>query len=325
MLEAKSIETTFHIFDLMFAPYKGEETTLDSERILREVMQNINDNITKSHRAILIDRNQGKKDSLSRNLFIRSAAYSYTDKKWKCKISLLREDKLPDIVNKQDFTPMDLLGDHVIAETTNFCIDLSRGHPIVCFEFNSHGPRIADLEFYLRHISNKRLQISKKCQVSLHFKLPINEVLGSITEVLKFDIKVRPNMLKYIYPDVSDAFVTNMTGLSGTLDPNYIRVESFFRESGQKNKDGKKNNKPVSVVKRFLTAIAKDEKMIENFEDFSIEFEDSAGDEHVFNLLKGKEEIVILTEGIKGRANSKELYQKLVVQFDEYLVRKYTQ
>jgi hypothetical protein len=320
MAEEKPIETTFHLFDINFYPYKDGVSLLDSERILKETVKHIQDNLLQGQKAIVIDRNKGRKEPNPRNLVITSAAYSHPDKKYKCKIRLLRENNLPEFLNKTDYTMVSLADlDHLLlAETTNFYIDLSRGYPIVCCEFNHHGPRIADIEYFLRYVSFRTLKISKKCQVSIHMKLPINEVLGSLENVLKFDMKVKPNVLKYLYESSSDSFFTNMTGLSGTVDPSFLRVEAFFRQTGETEKY-KKNTKAVSVMKKILKLVSDNENAVENFEDFNLEYTDSAGNEHVFNLISGKEEIVVTSTIGK----SKELYNEAIKLFDKYLVEKY--
>jgi hypothetical protein len=313
----------FHFFDFIFTPHKGNESMEDSNRILKECIQKINDERTQKQKAIVIDRHEGRKDVESRNIFISSVAFLAKEKKFKCKIALIRDNKIPTLVNKSTYslTPFDELGDNSIAETTNFYIDVNGPVPVVCCEFNSQGPRISDIEYYFRYISsNKMLYISKACKASMHMKLPVNEVLDSITDVLKFRIKAKPNRLSYLYQEIADPFITNMNALANTIKPNSIRVDAFFRERGNLDVKTPKNIQAVSFIKRVLNAVKNDNEVIEDFEDFYLEFEKEDGSDEIFNLVRGKQEIIIsCSYRTPGNLDTKELYDNTTMAFDTYL------
>jgi len=314
----KDIEITFNLY---FKPYSGDEG-LTSSHILKESLQHIN-NIKLQGKGILIDRHEGRKNSDFRNLFISSASYIPKEKKYKCKIALLRENRLPNILNRKNFklTPITELEGRAIAETTNFYIDISNDVPLVCCEYNYHGPRISDIEFYLRQISSQILKISTSCKASIHMKLPINEVLGSLEDVLKFDMKVKPERLQYLNQSVDHAFVTNMTGLANTVQPRFIKVEAHFRERS-KNKSSSivKNNSAIRFVKKILNLAKDDNEFIDDFEDFNLTYEKSDGSEDIFHLIKGKQEIVLICPiSSPGIPDSKKMKAKVMVKFNEYI------
>lgn len=313
----------FHFFDFIFTPHKGNESIEDSNRILKECIQKINDERTQKQKAIVIDRHEGRKDVESRNIFISSAAYLAKEKKYKCRIARIRDNKIPTLVNKTTYslTSFDELGENSIAETTNFYIDMNGSVPVVCCEFYGDGPRISDIEYYFRYISsNKMLYISKACKAQIHMKLPVNEVLNSISDVLKFRIKARPNRLSYLYQEIGDPFITNMNALANTVKPNSIRIDAFFRERGTSDSKTTKNTQAVSLIKRVLNAVKNDNEVIEDFEDFYLEFEKEDGTDAIFNLVRGKQEIIVkCAYKSPGNLDTRELYDKTSVMFDEYL------
>ena len=320
-MSSKKAKVIFHFFDLHFTPYRGNEGSTSSQ-ILKQCLQRINDEMTNEGKAIVIDRHEGRKDEIPRNIFIRSAAYSHKEKKYKCRIALIRDNKIPVLVSKLNysFTPLDQLQDKALVETTNFYIDVEGDTPVVCCEFNNYGPRVSDIEYYLRYISSRRmLHISKACKASIHMKSPVKEVLDSITDVLRFNIKARPNNLKYLYQEMEESFIGNMKALANSVEPRSIRVNAFFREMGSK-KEKYKNNKAVAFIKRTLKAFIDNSEIIDDFDDFSLEFEKKDGSEEVFNLIKGKHEIEIeCSYRSAGNLNTKELYEKANIEFDEYI------
>jgi hypothetical protein len=311
----------FNFFDFIFTPHKGNESIGDSNRILKSCIQRINDEQTQKQKAIVVDRHEGRQDVEPRNLFVSSAAYLAREKKYKCRIALIRDNKIPTLVNKTNYalTPLDELGDNAIAETTNFYIDMNGNVPIVCCEFNSSGPRVSDIEFYFRYISShKMLYISKACKASIHMKLPVNEVLDSISDVLKFKIKAKPNRLNYLFQQVGDPFISNMNALANTVKPSSLKIDAFFRERG--NSSTTKNVGAVALVKRILNAVKNDNEVIEDFDDFYLEFEREDGSDAVFNLVRGKQEKIIkCSYRTPGNVNTKELFDKANEAFDEYL------
>ena len=315
------LEVRFNFFDFWFKPYKGSKSLNSSEKILKACIEEINHQKLHEGKAIVIDKYEGRKGKERRNHFISSAAYSHTEKRYKCRINLIRDSKLPHVLNKSNFslTPLQNLGHNAIAETTNFYIDISQKMPIVCCEFNYDGPRITDIEYYFRQIASKNLKIATACRARVHMKMPVNDVLESISDVLKFEIKVKPNRLAFLNHQVNDAFVGNMSALANSVDPQSIKVDAFFRERGNSS-TSKRNLKALSFIKRALKAIKADNNIIEDFDDFTLEFEKTDGTEDTFNLIKGKEEIVIECPTKKsGALDTKKLYELISLKFDEYL------
>ncbi len=318
----KKTNVKFNLFDFEFTPYEGKNKS--SKSILVDCIQKINDEKTINQKAIVIDRHENRVNELPRSLFISSAAFNIKEKKYKCRIALIREGKIPTLVNKDNYTitSFEKLGDHAIAEVTNFYIDVNGNLPVVCCEFNSNGPRINDIEYYFRKISShKMLRISKSCKAKIHMKTPVDDVLTSLSDVLKFEIKAKPSRLNYLTREVKGAFIGNMNSLANTVEPKSIKVDAFFRDRGKTG--GKKNIKAISFAKKVLTAVQKDSKIAEDIEDFTLEFERKDGTEDIFQLLKGKVEIETeCSFKSSGNLDTKELYEKVSHEFNNYLVEK---
>lgn len=311
----------FHFFDFLFSPLKENESTDNSHKILKKCIDRINEEYINKQTAIVIDRHEGRTDEEHRNIFMTPAVYNAKERRYKCKISLLRDNKIPILVNKTNFTltPLEQLGNTALAETTNFYIDMSKKDPIVCCEFNSLGPRISDIEYYFRQIAfYNMLGIAKSCKAAIHMKLPINEVLSSITDVLRFKIKVRPKRLNYLFQEVQDSFITNMNALAGSVKPKSIRVDAFFRESSQK--ENTKNTQAIILAKRILNAIKNDNDVIDDFDEFTLYFEKDDGTDSVFQLIRGKQEIVVKCPyKSPGNIDSKVLATLVNEKFSLYL------
>lgn len=324
MTDSKA-KVKFNFFDFLFTPYKDEESNTSSSKILNECIKKINDEKTQKQKAIVINRFEGRKDESQRNLFVSSCVFFPKEKRHKCQIALIREDKIPTLFNKSTYslTPFDQLGAHAIAETTNFYIDMSGYVPVVCCEFNSFGPRISDIEYYFRQISSlNMLKISRGCRASIHMKLPIGDVLNSITDVLKFEIKSRPNRLSYLYQGINDPFILNINALANTINPKQIKIDAFFRERG-KGTSSKKNTQALGFVKKLLNAVKNNDAIVDDIDDFYLEFERNDGSEDVFNLIKGKEEIVVdCSYKTPGNYDTRELYVNCCIQFEQYIAQR---
>lgn len=318
MTDIVKAEALFHFFDLNLTPYNDSKTLVNANQILKDTAHHIYDSLRTGNKAIVIDRHEGSTTRSERRLVITQFAYSLPDKKYKGKIRLLRDKDLPAFLKKEDYSEVDfdkIKEEYFVAETTSFYIDVERGFPIVACQFNSNGPRISDVEYYLRHVC-KKIKSAKKVEALIHMKHTVGEVLGSIQEVLKFDMKISPDLLKYLNPDAKESFFNNMNGLSGSIDPFFLRIEAFFQIQGSDKKA--KNGKSLAFIKRLLNQIVKGgEETIENFEEFNLKYMKTGGEVAEFVLVKDREEMKVLY------LNTRELAAAAVAQFDQYLDKKY--
>lgn len=317
------IPVKFNIFDLEFQPYKERSREIGSFNILKSCIKFIDDERKDNQRFVIIDRHEKRDKAESRKLFISVVSYSHPDRMYKGKIHLIR-DKTPSFMDKEKmtFSSIDILKNKDVVETTNFFIDMDRPSvPTVLCEYHNLGPKITDIEYYFRYISSKKLRLSKACKTSIYMNKSVERVLESMQNIFKFRFRARPENLPSLYRKADDAFITNMQALGKTVDPKWIKVDLSFRDQGGKNVVQEKNYKMMSTTKKMLNAVVKDTKVLEDIDDFYLEYEDDQGEERDFSLVSGKISLDIqcpLKEGKKGQLNTKEMFNLVKDKYEEY-------
>ncbi|MGJ8550694.1 hypothetical protein [Winogradskyella wichelsiae] len=321
---AESLGVKFHIFDLEFQAYKEQSGKLGSFTIFKSCIRKINDEKTENRRFIIIDRHESRDKAESRKLFISSAAYSHKDKMFKCKINLLR-DKAPSFLDKEKLTISSTINlrNKELVETTNFYVDVDKNNfPTIICEYNNLGPKISDIEFYFRTISSRRhLFISKACKAKIHMEKSVEHVLESMQDIFRFKFKAKPENLPSLYRNIDDAFISNMQSLGNTVDPKSIRVDLSFKDQSGKNLTSSTNHKMMSTSKKILNAVLNNTKVIEEIDDFFIEYEDSDGNSNDFSLIRGKVFLECdcpLKDGKKGLLDTKFLFEDINSKYLDY-------
>jgi hypothetical protein len=322
------LDIKFHIFDIVFQPYKEQSGKMGSFTILKSCIKKINDERIENRRFIIIDRYENRDKAESRKLFISKASYSHKDRMYKCKIGLLR-DKMPAFLDRKNMTISSTidLKNKELFEITNFYIDMDKStNPTVICEYNSLGPKISDIEYYFRTISSRKfLYISKACKAKIHMRQSVEQVIDSISEVFNFRFKAKPENLPKLFRNTKDAFISNMQLLAKTVDPKSVKVDLSFRETGGKKLITGTNYKMLSTSKKILQAVLNDTKVMEDIEDFYLEYEDSNGDEHNFSLIRGKEFLETACpykDGKKGLLDTNFLFESIKEQYISYKSKK---
>lgn len=320
----KKLNVKFHIFDLEFQPYKEQSDKIGSFNIIKSCIKYINDERRNNRRFVIIDRHEKRDKAESRKLFISSAAFSFPDKMYKCKIHLIR-DKSPSFMDKEtlSFESVDILKNKEIVETTHFYIDMDKlSHPTILCEYNSVGPKISDIEYYFRYISSKSvLHISKACKAQVHMEKSAEQVMQSLQNIFRFRFRARPENLPTLYRNTEDAFFSEMQALGKLVDPKTIRVDLGFRDQGGKKVVNETNYKMMTTTKRLLNAVTKDITILENMEDFYLEYEDNDGEDRSYNFIRGKKSLNFkcpLKEGKKGQADPKEMFVLANKEYQNY-------
>jgi hypothetical protein len=321
----KAYDLKFHVFNLEFQPYKEQSHQIGSFNIVKSCLRYINDERINNRRFVIIDRHEKRDKSESRKLFISVGAYSPTDKMFKCKIHLIR-DKIPALMDreKMSFESVDILKNKEVVETTNFYIDMDKIlNPTVICEFNNLGPKISDIEYYFRFISSrKKLHISKACKAQVHMEKSVEEVIASMKNIFKFRFRAKPENLPTLFNNIDDAFISNMQLLGRTVDPKSIRVDLSFRDQAGNKLVSETNYKMMSTTKKILNAVVDKTEVLEDIDDFYLEYEDSEGEERDFSLVRGKVGLNIkcpLKENKKGQLDTKKMFDLIK---SEYLVYK---
>ncbi|PKA83599.1 hypothetical protein ATE92_1756 [Ulvibacter sp. MAR_2010_11] len=325
---ADFLDVNFHAFELIFQPYKEQTGKMGSFGIFKSCVKKINDTRTENRRYIIIDRHENRDKAESRRLFVSRATYSHSDRMYKCRINLLR-DKVPAFLDREKMTiSSDIdLKDKELVETTNFYVDLEKhNNPTVICEYNNLGPKISDIEYYFRTLSSRKfLHISKACKAQVHMEKSVEQVINSMENVFKFRFKARPESLPALFRNTQDSFISNMQALANTVDPKSVKVDLSFRETGGKKLITEKNYKMLSTSKKILQAVINDTKVMEDIEDFYLEYEDSEGNDNDFSLVRGKVTLYVkcpYKKGKKGQLDTEKLFDLANEQYMLYKAEK---
>lgn len=286
-MDNNETEAVFHFVTLKFTTYKSKEFT--SNQILREIFSHIRDKKTKGE-GILIDKHKNRTDNSKREIFINSVREHRDDHRTLCKMALIRAGKEPMVKPDGEFELVPLTKTKgQIAEETHFFVDYSKVYPVLCVEYNHYGPRMSDIEFYLRHLA-KDLRIAYALEVTIHMNISIDKVLENLKQVLNLNIKMNPKKLSQIDAKTVGKYFTGMANLRQNVNPEFIRLMLYFQKQGggQISPDNQKGNQ---MVRYLLNLFKQNSEYTEKFEDFVIDYENKDGIDETFNLIKGKKEI----------------------------------
>lgn len=309
----------FHFYSLKFKPYKGIEHEHNSDSILKDVITYLSNERLKG-KGHLIDRNRNRPNETPRELFVTSAVFMAKERRIRCSIALLRSGRLPKIKPKDEFKllPINTMG--TIAEETHFYIDYSRNYGVICIEFNHHGPRISDVEYYLRNVARDVLKLSKTTDVNLYLSSTIDKTLANLKNVLNLDIKIQPRKLAKMDTVLVGKYFTGMNTLGNQLKPKFLKLEAMFQTPGNSVTSSEINKEANTMVLDLLNRFKTKSYNIDCFENFVVKFEDKEGQEDVFNLLKGKVEIIKEVD-ISTLTNRRIWYLLIEDDFDNFMVK----
>lgn len=308
--------TKFYLHKIEFTPKKGVlEKTND---ILTRVITFLNQEKTVKNRVYLIDRHHNRKDVPRRELFMYSAVFIPKKKRIKCSIALIDDRKKPMIKPKDtyDLIPFDTAAGS-ITELTHFFIDLNVSPAVMCVEFNNNGPRISDIEYYFRNIAHKKLFLATATTTTTFMNSRIDNTLESLLNVTNFEFKLKPQSVTHMDNDVK-GYITGVATMGNKLQPKYIKVEAMYQTPGAKVQSDILNKEGNNLARLLLNKFKTRPFHIELLEDFELKYINKDGEDAVFNLLKGKEEILIEI-GQDEHLNTTQWYSKIEEQFDQFI------
>lgn len=310
-------EIRYQFFTLKFTPLK--DINLNSKDIAFNIITYISNKLLKDNQGHLIDRHETRQGS-RRELFMNRAVIMHMDKRIRCSMALLRNGKVPLIKPKEEYKliPISDAVKGSIAEETHFFIDYSKNAVIICCEYNHHGPRISDIEYYFRNVAHKVLKESKATEVTAYLDAPIEETLAKLKNVLNIDIKIAPQDLNKLSQDVHNKYFSGMRNLSNLLNPKFLRIEAYFQSPGGSIQSKALNTSANNMIKDLLNKIKGNNLDIDAFKSFMFKYEDNDGNDELFNLLSGKREIVLNVD-VKKITAAKEWYNLVKPEFDEFI------
>ena len=312
-------EIHYHFFSLKFTPLKSVESQYDSNDIMRNVITYISNQLHQEKKGHLIDRHETKQHS-RRELFINRAVFLPLEKRIRCSIAVLRSGREPFLKPKEQFKLIPL-SEHTIgsiAEETHFFIDYSKRHAVICCEYNHHGPRMSDIEYYFRNVAQKVLKQSRTTEVKTFLEAPIDETLAKLKNVLNIEIKIQPKNLHQLDPDLQSKYFSGMNNIGQVLKPKFIRLEAYYQSPGKGITSRELNVPANKMVTEMLNRFRGRAFNIDAFDAFQVKYEDKEGNEEMFNLLSGKKEI-ILNVDLKKITRSKDWYALIQQEFNDFI------
>ena len=275
----------FHFHSLRFTPYSDQRKT--STDIILELMDYIIKE-KRAGRAVLVRRYENSAAQDHREMFIDYVALAGLERKIKFSIALFRKNNTPLVkpVDSIDLVPLDDIKGSLV-ERTYFFIDYSRDPAIVCVQYNHFGARFLDILFYLRFLSNNKLRLSRGLTTIPFIDKPIEETLKSMENVLKIELKMKPENITYIENDVKH-YYTGMSSLQNALKPRFLEFKAFYQAPGSKSVAFVKNAEANGFFRNMLKVFVKNAEQENLFEHFEVDYQDKMGEDITFNLLKDK-------------------------------------
>lgn len=309
-----SLQIPFNFCSIKFTPKATYRDKKNSISILKECCNYIFDQKHQG-KGYLVDRHK-KKGLLPRELFISKLYFDHRDRRYYGVLSLIRSGKKPMLKPKDQFTliPIDAQGD--IAESTRFVIDISGDRPIACIEFNNHGPRIYDIEFYFRSIAHSVLRISRKTEFVIFQEGSLEDAINNLKEVLSFEVKMKTKNLSEIDANIKgNDLLVGVNNLSNFVKPEYIKLKASFIEAGTGKIVGNRT-KINGKVRNILKSIYDKPFNSEGFENFELKYINSKGENEDFSLLKSKKEVII---EIKKSMKTKEVFSLIDSEINKFI------
>ncbi|WP_321306226.1 hypothetical protein [Marinifilum fragile] len=317
MIKKKLTPIKFHFFSLTFKPYIEIENQYNSNKVLNEVITFISQE-KQAGRGFLIDKNRNRTNEVPRELFMTSAVIMHRERRIRCSIALLRSGRIPKIKPKNQFLLLPLGEMGTIAEETHFFIDFSTDKAIICVEYNNYGPRIKDIEYYLRSIARYKLKLSKATEVIIYMNSSIDKTLKDLKNVLNLDIKLQPKNIAQMDKDIVGQYFTGMNSIGNNLKPKFLKLEAMYQAPGQKITSQEINSEANSMVTTMLKKFKSRPLNIDLFDNFVVKYEDEVGKEAVFNLLNEKKEIIKQID-LSTIRKKREFYEIIENDFDEFI------
>jgi hypothetical protein len=283
----KLTEIRYYLYSIVMKPYADKANEYDSSKILKEVASHLT-NIRSQGKAVLVNRNENRKDFPRRELFLSSAVSLPVERRVKCTMALIRKGKNPMFMKKGTFNLEELkqMGD--IVEITHFFIDYKTDQNIICVERNPHGPNIADIEYYFKKIARDELQLAKYTELNVFMNSSIEETLINVKNVLSFNIKLKTANLELIDKQLEKNYFKGFDLITNLYKPEFLRIEAFFKKQGRQIKLPSENKIATGMFAKALEIFKEKPEETDYYDNFVVVYEDGKGVEETFNLLKDK-------------------------------------
>lgn len=307
----------FTLHSLSFTPYK-EDGNVKNSVVIKSALTYLNQEIM-GGRGFLLDKHRNRKGENERVLFMPPVRVVPHKHRYIGTIALLRSGREPLVKPDDQFTLIPLkIANGKPCERTHFVIDYSTDNVIICLEFNNEGPRLSDLEHYLRHLIVDRLRHAKSMSIVTHMETTLDDTLNNLYNVLNIEIKAEPQKLDSLGENFRPYF-RGMSGFSDLVKPKFLKLEALF--PGKEKGVRALNNGANLLIRGLLKKFKESPDTMNVFDNFVVKYEDKDGNEPFFNLLSGKKEIIIDVDlsTIKGRLG---MYDLVESEFDNFIAAR---
>lgn len=311
------IQFEFNYASILLKPYKGYNGT--STQLLKNIISKIDDVNLPSEKKI-IDRHENRKNSVSRKLVIISNRIEGKGQRYFGKIALIK-NKAPMLWAGNDvIEEIKKVSNQRFIEITNYIIHFSENaNPIIMFEFNSEGPRLSDLEYYIRQIA-REYAIAKSIETSIHLKLSYDQLDKDLNNV--FGVVVKINSANNHKCDWLKA-LQHLDDDAGYRD---VRLELFFKRQKDEKDKYIKNIRGIDFARRIIEWLRKDKTNIDYVDDLKMSYQVD-DDDNIVELDFLKNKVVSYLKVALGSDSTyiPSEYRRIVVdEFNHYLINGIT-
>jgi hypothetical protein len=275
-----SVIIEFNYASIRLKPYNGDNST--SAQLLKKIITILNSDDFPSDKRI-IDRHENRKNAVNRKLVIISNRLQ--DKGQRCfgKIALIK-NKAPMLWGGKDIIEeIKKVTNQQFIEVTNYVIDFNTtGDPVIMFEFNNEGPRLSDIEYYLRQVA-KENSVAKSTETCIHLRVSYEQLDKELNNVFSVVVKVnamndrKANWLKTL---------RNLNEDSGYKD---VRLELFFGRQKDKKGNYFRNIRGTDYARGIIEWLRKDKGNIEYLDDLKMTYQSNDSEDIIdLDFLKNK-------------------------------------
>jgi len=315
-----AINITFNFYSVLFKPRK-QHSNLNSVEILKRVLHYITP-VNLDNKVHLVDRHKNRENTNPRHLFVDSVVFDYVERRYKCRIGVIREGKTPMLKPYDTYQLVSLdemkqkYGD--LVEVTHFYIDISKNKVYLCCEYNFYGPRYSDIEFYFRNVAHTMLELARETKFEVHLDISLDKLLKDLKNVFSFEIKVEPAGLEQIEPAIRNHYFSGLRSFGSLVKTRALNIKAFF-DIEEKGKLIKSDNEGTTLVKRLLRSIKNEDTDLGSFKNLILEYTTEQSDDiQSINLIKNQKGFEISIDS-KSLNSNKKWYELVKPKMDDFI------
>ncbi len=310
-MSEKYLKYEFNYASLKMKPYIGDVGS--SSSLLKNIIKKLNEEDFPSDKKV-INRHENRKNAVNRRLVMISNRFEEQGLRSYGKIALIK-NKAPQIWGGKDIVEeIEKEENKQFIEITNFWVYYCVGaDPVVMYEYNHEGPRLSDIEFYLRQIA-KEYRIAKNISTSLHLKTTYDQLDKNLKNVFGLTVKVNSaNTKRYDWLSA----LKKLDDDSGFKD---VRLEFFYKRV-KENGQYPKNIRGLDFARNIISWLKKNEENIDYMSDLKMSYQVSGSDEIIdLDFLKNKVvSILKIPLNEQRKIISKDFRRIVCTEFNHYL------